>query len=151
MLTRSYSTPDHPANDGYAATIITVRAARDQARAESLRDLVDAHRRLQGSVLRFVSSFGAPHNAESVDALSLDTLASLLEARARVAKFRRMSELRRTLDAVRAAARDRERLFCDSFGTDTPALRDAALALERLDARLVGLCVEQVLHTAVRA
>ncbi|WP_232316625.1 hypothetical protein [Candidatus Burkholderia verschuerenii] len=34
--------------------------------------------------------------------------------------------------------------------TDAPALRDAARALERLDARLVALCVEQVLHEAAQ-
>jgi hypothetical protein len=142
MLTHTSTTdtPDALASD-YAATIITVKAARDQARADSIRDLVDAHRRLQSSVRRFLSMFGAPADAP----LSLDALAAQLETRARAAGFRRMHELSATVDAVRAAAHQRESLFSDSFGTDTPALRDAALALERLDARLVGLCVEHVL------
>jgi hypothetical protein len=146
MLTQtSIETPaPHGTDSDYAATIITVKAARDQARAECIRDLVDAHRRLQGSVRRFVAWFGAPGD----DTLSLDALAGQLETRARAAGFRRMPELRETVDAVRAAARQREWLFSDSFGADAPALRDAALALERLDARLVGLCVEHVLGSA---
>jgi hypothetical protein len=138
-----------PSAGDYAATIITVKAARDQARAESIRDLVDAHRRLQGTVARFLSSFGA--SAERVPRTgtpTLERLASELESRARAARFRRMGELKSTLDAVRTAARDRDRLFSDAFGTDAPALRDAALALERLDARLVALGVEQALHAS---
>jgi hypothetical protein len=144
--TPTIETPEANAGD-YAATIITVKAARDQARADSIRDLVDAHRRLQGSVRRFLSWFGASAD----EPLTLDALASRLEARARAAGFRRMRELSETVGAVRAAAHQREWLFSDSFGTDTPALRDAALALERLDARLVGLCVEHVLVVTRRS
>jgi hypothetical protein len=142
MLTQ----PEPSHADDYAATIITVRAARDDARAASIRDLVDAHRRLHGSVRRFLTRFGD----EGAGALALDALADRLESRARAAKFQRMTDLSAALDAVRAAARERERLFSDSFGTDTPALRGAASALERLDARLVALCVEQVLHEAAQ-
>jgi hypothetical protein len=148
MLTHisNIETPEALASD-YAATIITVKAARDQARADAIRDFVDAHRRLQSSVLRFLSMLGAPADAP----LSLDALAAQLEARARAAGFRRMQALSATVDAVRAAAHQREALFSDAFSTDTPALRDAALALERLDARLVGLCVEHVLWKRKRS
>ncbi len=105
MLTHTESTH---AGD-YAATIITVKAARDDARAGSIRDLVDVHRRLQGSVLHFLSSFGdARKPAVSTDALSLDALASRLEMRAHAAKFPRMAELSETLDGVCAAAHERK-------------------------------------------
>jgi hypothetical protein len=145
MLTQTIDTftPEH-ADSGFGATIITVKAARDHERAESIRDLVDAHRRLQGSVLRFLTLFddgivrGEPH--------TLDALALLLEKKARAAGFARMRELSAAMQSARMAARQRELLFFDSFGTDVPALRDAASALERLDATLVGLCVEHVLR-----
>ena len=147
MLTRTRLTPsiDAPAleaaQSGYGATIITVKAARDHERAESIRDLVDAHRRLQGSVLRFLSLFVARAEPQPLEAL-----VGLLEKKARAAGFARMRELSAAVQAAREAARQREWLFSDSFGTDAPALREAARALERLDATLVGLCVEHVLH-----
>lgn len=50
------------------------------------------------------------------------------------------------MQEARVAARQREWHFFDSFGTDVPALREAARALERLDATLVGLSVEHVLR-----
>lgn len=115
---------DEHADSGYGAPIITVKAARDQARAESIRDLVDA-----------------PEQRSSADVPSLQALAAQLETPARLG-----------IPAHALVARDhrrgaRDRLFSDFFDTDPAALRDAALALERLDARLVGLCVEHVLQS----
>ncbi|WP_250516455.1 hypothetical protein [Caballeronia sp. INDeC2] len=136
-----------PADGGYGATIITVKAARDHERAESIRDLVDAHRRLQGSVLRFLSLFDDARTSVAHDGReSLEALVGVLEKKARAAGFARMRELSAAVQEARIAARQRDWLFFDSFGTDVPALRAAASALERLDATLVGLCVEHVLR-----
>ncbi|BAO91355.1 hypothetical protein [Caballeronia cordobensis] len=153
MLTQTIESSSRESTGvGYGATITTVKAARDHERAESIRDLVDAHRRLHGSVLRFLSLFdggrariarGAPQ--------SLEALAGLLEEKARAAGFARMRELSAAVQSARVAARQRELLFFDSFGTDTPALREAACALERLDATLVGLCVEHVLRVNAKS
>ena len=140
-----------PADSGYGATIITVKAARDHERAESIRDLVDAHRRLQGSVLRFLSHFDDGRAIARGAPQSLDALAALLETKARAAGFARMRELSAAVQSARAAARQRDLLFFDSFGTDVPALREAACALERLDATLVGLCVEHVLRANAKS
>jgi len=132
---------------GYGATITTLKAAHDHDRAESLRDLVDAHRRLQGSVLRFLSLFDdARARATRDEPRAFEALVGLLEKKARAAGFARMRELSAAVQAARVAARQRELLFFDSFGTDVPALREAARELERLDATLVGLCVEHVLR-----
>ena len=150
MLTRTRFTPNidvsalESAEGGYGATIITVKAARDHERAESLRDFVDAHRRLQGSVLRFLSLFDHPRD----EPRSREALVGLLEKKARAAGFARMRELSAAVQAARGAARQRELLFFDSFGTDASALREAARALERLDTTFVGLCVEHVLQTS---
>jgi hypothetical protein len=144
MLTRTRllsSVPLSVADSSAGASIITVQAARDRERAEPLRDLVDAHRRLQGSVLRFLSLF-----VENVEPAPLDQLVACLEKKARAAGFARMPELSAAVEATREAARQREWLFSDSFGTDPAALREAARALERLDATLVGLCVEHVVR-----
>ncbi|MDR5781863.1 hypothetical protein QCE63_20900 [Caballeronia sp. LZ065] len=144
MLTRtrsSSSATPAAADSSLGASNITVQAARDRERAEPLRDLVDAHRRLQGSVLRFLSLF-----VESVEPAPLDQLVACLEKKARAAGFARMPELSEAVQATREAARQREWLFSDSFGTDAAALREAARALERLDATLVGLCVEHVVR-----
>ncbi|KXV13418.1 hypothetical protein CR51_04635 [Caballeronia megalochromosomata] len=148
MLTPPIDAPSHaPAESGYGATIITVKAARDHERAESIRDLVDAHRRLQGSVLRFLSLFDDARASVARDAPQpLEALVGMLEKKARAAGFARMRELSAAAQEARVAARQRDWLFFDSFGTDVPALREAARALERLDATLVGLCVEHVLR-----
>ena len=148
MATPSIDAPGRElADGGYGATIITVKAARDHERAESIRDLVDAHRRLQGSVLRFLSLFADARTNAVHDAREpLEVLVGLLEKKARAAGFARMRELCAAAQEARVAARQREWLFFDSFGTDVPALRAAASALERLDATLVGLCVEHVLR-----
>ncbi|SAL45603.1 hypothetical protein AWB71_02451 [Caballeronia peredens] len=154
MLTRTRTPfsiePFEPdsAGGGYGATIVVVKAARDHERAESIRDLVDAHRRLQGSVLRFLSLFDdARRGAGRERPQPLETLVGQLEKKARAAGFARMRELSAAVQAAREAARQREWLFSDSFGIDSPALCEAARGLERLDATLVGLCVEHVLQT----
>ncbi|SAK84576.1 hypothetical protein AWB79_05791 [Caballeronia hypogeia] len=145
MLTLSvHAQTAESAASGFGATITTLKAARDHGRAESIRDLVDAHRRLQSSVLRFLSLFDDGRTRH--EARSLDALVGLLQKKARAAGFARMPELNAAVLAARAAARQREALFCDSFATDAPALRDAARELERLDATLVGLCVEHVMR-----
>ncbi|WP_321799531.1 hypothetical protein [Caballeronia sp. J97] len=147
MLTSLDAPGRELADSGYGATIITVNAARDHDRAESIRDLVDAHRRLQGSVLRFLSLFDDRRvNVARSAPQTLEALVGMLEKKARSAGFGRMRELSAAVQEARVAARQREWLFFDSFGTDVPALRDAARALERLDATLVGLCVEHVLR-----
>ncbi|BAN27093.1 hypothetical protein [Caballeronia insecticola] len=138
MLTRTRTLSPDSAGSGYGATIVVVKAARD---------LVDAHRRLHGSVLRFLSRFDDAGRAVRERPQPLETLVGQLEKKARAAGFARMRELSATVQAAREAARQREWLFADSFGTDAPALQEAARALERLDATLVGLCVEHVLQT----
>lgn len=83
--------------DALSAKISTLKAPTGDVRAQQIRDVVDAFRRLRGSVQRFVHMFGtARANAATNDdlaALSLRELLPMLASEARAARFARLREL----------------------------------------------------------
>ncbi|HEY3598130.1 MAG TPA: hypothetical protein VGL08_11560 [Paraburkholderia sp.] len=118
-------------------------------RAELIRDVVDGFRRLRGSVLRFILLF-ANGEAAAVQrkngARSLRALLSILAREAQAARFDRLRELKLAIRHARLLEKTREAVFSDSFCDDPVAMRKTAAELERVDAVLVGLCVEHVLE-----
>ncbi|BFG76419.1 hypothetical protein PTKU46_44520 [Paraburkholderia terrae] len=119
-------------------------------RAQQIRDVVDAFRRLRISVTRFVQMFAAARNAtsmaEGLSSASLRELLSMLASEAQAARFARLRELKIAIRQARVLERTRDAVFSESFSTDPTAMRETVTALERVDAILVGLCVEHVLE-----
>ncbi|WP_256702332.1 hypothetical protein [Burkholderia sp. SRS-W-2-2016] len=138
--------PAHP----ISSAIVAVRSASERGRAESIRDVVDAYRRLYGSVQRFVMLLSG--ELLSLKAIgtsgshSLNQLLSILAEQARGTGFARLRELKATIEEARLAESLRDTIFSDAFSNDPPALRRAVAELERLDAAIVGLCVGHVLE-----
>jgi hypothetical protein len=141
---------------GLSSTITTLRPASGHDRAERIRDVVDAFRRLRESVARFNRMFAARageqptrDGANTATSTATDTaLQPLLTALARhidPATFARHRELKRAIRDARRLDKTRETLFSDAFCLDTEAMRRTAAELERLDTAFVGLCVEHVL------
>ncbi|AOJ40999.1 hypothetical protein WJ23_23720 [Burkholderia lata] len=132
-----------------ARKIRALRPLSSDARAQQVTDVVDAFRRLRGSVVRFILMFSAAHADDTPDdalsALSLRELLSTLEDDARAARFTRLPELERVIGHARRLERTRDDVFSDSFSNDPAAMRDAVAALERVDVLFVGLCVEYVM------
>ncbi|WP_322094428.1 hypothetical protein [Paraburkholderia bannensis] len=133
---------------GLPASITTLRPASGHDRAERIRDVVDAFRRLRESVARFNRMFATrageqPARAENDTALQplLTTLARHIDP----ASFARHRELKRAIRDARRLDKTREALFSDAFCLDTEAMRKTAAELDRLDTAFVGLCVEHVL------
>ncbi|MDE1181056.1 hypothetical protein [Paraburkholderia sp.] len=156
MLSRSRRTvsentalPERPAVD-FSAAITAVKAASSYERAELIRDLVDAYRRLHGSVLRFVLMFeDGAQAASSADEPAFRPLQKLLSGLARhgeAAQFPRLRELKRAIKAARLAQQQRDFIFSGSFSNDSMAMRNTIEELERLDAMFVGLCVSYVME-----
>jgi hypothetical protein len=140
-----------------AAHISTLKPAGADDRAPLIRDVVDGFIRLRNSVLRFVLLFagrdaggnaGSDHAAQrdQYGAAPMLRLLKVLDAAAQAAQFDRMRELRRAIRDARALEKTRDAVFSESFSNDPAALRVAAAELERVDAILVGLCVEHVLE-----
>ncbi|PRY08768.1 hypothetical protein [Paraburkholderia sp. BL25I1N1] len=138
-----------------SSTIVAVKAASERGRAESIRDVVDAYRRLYGSVQRFVLMLtDDPLNFASVGTSgshSLHQLLSILAERASAAAFARLHDLKAAIEEARCAEQLRDAIFCDTFSNDLTALRKVVAELERLDAAFVGLCVGHVLEQHARA
>ncbi|SMG56161.1 hypothetical protein [Paraburkholderia susongensis] len=137
-----------------SSAIVAVKSASERGRAESIRDVVDAYRRLYGSVQRFVImlsggqlSFKAIGTSGSH---SLNQLLSILAEQARTTAFARLRELKTTIEEARLAEHLRDAIFSDAFSNDLPALRKVVAELERLDTAMVGLCVGHVLEQHVR-
>jgi hypothetical protein len=141
--------PDVPAT-ALAAHISTLKPSAGYDRAALLRDVVDGFVRLRNSVLRFVllftSGVSAPPCAAEGGAASLRGLLAALASEAQAAQFDRMRELKRAIRDARSLEKTRDAVFSESFSNDPVALRAAAAELERVDAVLVGLCVEHVLE-----
>ncbi|GAB2916763.1 hypothetical protein GCM10027093_64120 [Paraburkholderia jirisanensis] len=141
--------PDAPAS-ALAAHISTMKPSSGYDRAALLRDVIDGFVRLRNSVLRFVQLFtsdaSAPRAHEMAAAASLRGLLSLLASEAQAAQFDRMRELKRAIRDARSLEKTRDAVFSESFSNDPVALQAAAAELERVDALLVGLCVEHVLE-----
>lgn len=124
--------------------ISALRPLPSDGRAQQVTDVVDAFRRLRGSVARFIRLFSAATD-EALSAMSLRELLSTLERDARAARFTRLPELERAIGHARRLERTRDDVFSDSFSNDPAAMHDAVTALERVDVMLVGLCVEYVM------
>lgn len=160
---RSRSTPSDPATsrqrfaNEISSTLVAVKSASERGRAESIRDVVDAYRRLYGSVQRFVLMLtDDPLNFASVGTSgshSLNQLLSILAERARAAGFARLQDLKSAIEEARSAEQLRDAIFSDAFSNDLAALRKVVTALERLDTSFIGLCVGHVLeqHAPVTA
>ena len=145
---------EQPANS-FSTTITALKSATDRGRAELIRDVVDAFRRLYGSVLRFVQMFADGQDsvvsAGSSDSHSFSQLLARLAEQGKASHFSRLDELRAAIEEARSAEQLRDAIFSDACSNDHAALRKAAAALERLDATFVGLCVEHVLEQHARA
>lgn len=124
--------------------ISALRPLPSDGRAQQVTDVVDAFRRLRGSVGRFIRLFSAATD-ETLSAMSLRELLSMLERDARTARFTRLPELERAIGQACGLERTRDDVFSDSFSNDPAAMRDAVTALERVDVLFVGLCVEYVM------
>ncbi len=138
-----------------SSTIVAVKSASERGRAESIRDVVDAYRRLYGSVQRFVLMLTDDQlNFASVGTSgshSLNQLLSILAEHARGAAFVRLRDLKAAIEEARSAEQLRDAIFSDLFSNDLAALRKVVTELERLDAAFVGLCVGHVLEQYARA
>jgi hypothetical protein len=138
-----------------SSTLVAVKSASERGRAESIRDVVDAYRRLYGSVQRFVLMLTDDQlNFASVGTSgshSLNQLLSILAEQARAAGFVRLRELKAAIEDARPAEQLRDAIFSDAFSNDVAALRKVVAELERLDAAFIGLCVGHVLEQHARA
>ncbi|HTH60306.1 MAG TPA: hypothetical protein VL689_09125 [Paraburkholderia sp.] len=133
-----------------SSAIVAVKSASERGRAESIRDVVDAYRRLYGSVQRFVTMLAGDQLSfkpiGTPGSHSLNQLLSILAEHARTASFARLRELKTTIEEARLAQPLRDMIFSDAFSNDPPALRRVVTELDRLDAVMVGLCVAHVLE-----
>ncbi|WP_341319048.1 hypothetical protein WN982_29240 [Paraburkholderia sp. IMGN_8] len=137
-----------------SSTIVAVKPASDRGRADLISDVVDAFRRLYGSVLRFVLMLTDDQvNFASVGTSgshSLNQLLSILAEQAQAAAFVRLRELKAAIEEARSAEQLRDAIFSDAFSNDLAALRKVVAELERLDAAFIGLCVGHVLEQHAR-
>jgi hypothetical protein len=135
--------------NGLSSTIVAVKSASERGRAELIRDVVDAYRRLYGSVQRFVLMLTDDQlNFASVGTSgshSLNQLLSILAEQAKAAAFVRLRDLKASIEEARSAEQLRDAIFSDAFSNDLAALRKVVAELERLDAAFIGLCVGHVL------
>ncbi|MGF6775082.1 hypothetical protein P3T21_000269 [Paraburkholderia sp. GAS334] len=139
--------PGQPSGD-ISSTITAQKPASDLERAELIRDVVDAFRRLQNSVLRFVRMFAEEGDAQlaaGADALALLELLSILSRQAEGAGFDRLRELRTAIRDARLAGQRRDVIFSASLSLNAEAMHKVINEFERLDATFVGLCVDHVL------
>jgi predicted butyrate kinase (DUF1464 family) len=136
--------------DALSGKISTLKPMSADVRAQQIRDVVDAFRRLRSSVTRFVQMFAATRDAalaaEGLSSASLRELLSMLGNEAQAARFARLRELKIAIRQARVLERTRDAVFSESFSTNPTAMRETVTALERVDAILVGLCVEHVLE-----
>ncbi|MFM0204586.1 hypothetical protein PQR53_32625 [Paraburkholderia fungorum] len=141
--------------NGLSSTIVAVKSASERGRAELIRDVVDAYRRLYGSVQRFVLMLTNDQlNFASVGTLgshSLNQLLSILAEQAKAAAFVRLRDLKASIEEARSAEQLRDAIFSDASSNDLAALRKVVAELERLDAAFIGLCVGHVLEEHARA
>ncbi|CAB3783185.1 hypothetical protein [Paraburkholderia caffeinilytica] len=152
------STSPEPAGrrpKGLPSTIVAVKSASERGRAELIRDVVDAYRRLYGSVQRFVLMLTDDRlNFASVGTSgshSLNQLLSILAEQAKAAAFVRLRDLKASIEEARSAEQLRDAIFSDAFSNDLAALRKVVAELERLDTAFIGLCVGHVLDQHARA
>ena len=134
--------------DAVPATFTILRPASGHERAEQIRDIIDAFRRLRESIERFNRMFaaaaGEPQPRGNSGA-SLQPLLTTLARRVDGARFARHRELKRAIRDARRLDKTRDALFSDAFCLDTDAMRRTAAELERLDTAFVRLGVGHVL------
>ncbi len=94
----------------------------------------------------FAATRDAALAAEGLSSASLRELLSMLGNEAQAARFARLRELKIAIRQARVLERTRDAVFSESFSTNPTAMRETVTALERVDAILVGLCVEHVLE-----
>jgi hypothetical protein len=103
-----------------SSTIVAVKSASERGRAESIRDVVDAYRRLYGSVQRFVLMLTDEQwNFASVGTSgshSLNQLLSVLAEQAKAAAFVRLRDLKATIEEARCAEQLRDAIFSATQG-----------------------------------
>lgn len=154
-LRSTLSDPAGCAPKGLSSTIVAVKSASERGRAELIRDVVDAYRRLYGSVQRFVLMLTDDQlNFASVGTSgshSLNQLLSILAEQAKAAAFVRLRDLKASIEEARSGEQLRDAIFSDAFSNDLAALRKVVAELERLDAAFIGLCVGHVLDQHARA
>ncbi|MEQ5843997.1 hypothetical protein N0A02_31545 [Paraburkholderia acidicola] len=134
---------------GFAGKIMPLRPTGDRRRADSIRDVVDAFTRLRGSVARFVETLARSRGVElSIDikgSPSFSVLLSSLRSQAEQADFPRLSDLNAFIERAALAEALRDVIF-QSPAVDQSVLREAAAALDRLDAAFIALCIGHVLE-----
>jgi hypothetical protein len=139
----------------YSATIQPLKTTPDHERAELIRAVVDAYRRLQDSVRRFLlmltDALPGVRPGEALASASFDDSLTLLAQHAKAVGFGRLIELTEAIEAARSAEERRNVVFSSGSSHDAAALCAAAATLERLDALFVGLCVDHVLETHSRS
>jgi hypothetical protein len=133
-----------------SSTLVAMKSASGRGRAESIRDVVDAYRRLYGSVQRFVLMLTGDRldvvSGGRCGSPSLNQLLSILADHAKAASFARLRDLKAAIEDARPAEQLRDAIFADASSNDVSALRKVVTELERLDAAFVGLCVGHVLE-----
>lgn len=142
------SSPGIRAFDAAPATFTILRPASGQQRAEQIRDVIDAFRRLRESIDRFNRLFSASASEPSLrgdSGVSLQPLLTVLARRVADTRFARHRELKRAIRDARRLDKTRDAIFSDAFSLDTEAMRQAADELERLDAVFVRLGVGHAL------
>jgi hypothetical protein len=141
-------TPGMRAPDTVPATFTILHPASGQERAEQIRNVIDAFRRLRESIERFNRMFSANAGAPAPrgdNGASLQPLLTALARRVDRAHFARHRELKRAIRDARRLDKTRDALFSDAFSLDTEAMRQTAAELERLDTAFVRLGVGHVL------
>ena len=136
------------APDAVPPTFTILRPASGHGRAEQIRDVIDAFRRLRESIDRFNRMFAAdagesPPRSDS--GASLQPLLTALARRVDGVCFAQRRELKRAIRDARRLDKTRDALFSDTFCLDTEAMRQTAAELERLDTAFVRLGVGHVL------
>ncbi|HKT99332.1 MAG TPA: hypothetical protein VJS30_22825 [Paraburkholderia sp.] len=139
---------DVQASTAIPTTFTILRPASGHERAEQIRDVIDAFRRLRESIDRFNRMFaadaGEPPPRGDCGA-SLQPLLTALARRVDGARFARHRELKRAIRDARRLDKTRDALFSDAFCLDTEAMRQTAAELERLDTAFVRLGIGHVL------
>ncbi|WP_052409474.1 hypothetical protein [Paraburkholderia oxyphila] len=136
------------ATDAVPATFTILRPASGLERAEQIRDIIDAFRRLRESIDRFNRLFAAAAGEPQPRGNSGASLQPLLTALARrvdSARFAQHRELKRAIRDARRLDKTRDALFSEAFSLDTQAMRRTAAELECLDTVFVRLGVGHVL------
>jgi hypothetical protein len=123
---------------------MALRPASGHERAELIRDVIDAFRRLRESLYR-LNCLLAPEADCTAAGTSLLPLLAGLAPHTGSAGAARLRERKHAIRDTRRLDKTRDALFSDTFCRDTEAMRQTVAELERLDALYVKWGVEHVL------